>query len=118
MKIRAGIASPGLAKSGHTPKVPLVPWIARFHQSFVRTRTGGEAFDTRIEAFVLGMNETGLTAARCLGREGITVRGFDTSAERPAFRSRYCRGEVCPDPLHEPDDLVRFLRDQVRAGSQ
>src|SRR5688572_32812019 len=91
MKIRAGIASPGLAKSGHTPKVPLVPWIARFHQSFVRTRTGREAFDTRIEAFVLGMNETGLTAARCLGREGITVRGFDTSAERSAFWSRYCR---------------------------
>jgi D-aspartate ligase len=118
MKIRAGIASPGLPRSGHTPKVPLVPWIARFHQPFIRTRTGGEAFDTGIEAFVLGMNETGLTAARCLGREGITVRGFDTSAERSGFWSRYCRAEVCPDPLHQPDDLVRFLTDQVRGGSQ
>lgn len=118
MKIRAGVASPGLPKSSSTPKVPLVPSIPRFHQPFMRTRTGREAFDTQIEAFVLGMNETGLTAARCLGREGISVKGFDTSAKRPGFRSRYCEAEVCPDPLHQPEDLVRFLNHQVRDGSQ
>jgi D-aspartate ligase len=73
---------------------------------------------TRIEAFVLGMNETGLTAVRCLGREGISVRGFDIDAERAAFRSRHCRAEVCPDPLYQPDDLVRFLRHQARDRSQ
>jgi D-aspartate ligase len=82
-------------------------------------RTGREAFDTQIRAFVLGMNETGLTAARCLGREGISVKGFDIDAKRAGFRSRYCRAaEVCPDPLHQPEDLVRFLRDQVRDGTQ
>jgi predicted ATP-grasp superfamily ATP-dependent carboligase len=85
---------------------------------FMQTRTARAAFDTRIEAFVLGMNETGLTAARCLGREGISVRGFDIGARRAGFRSRYCTAEVCPDPLHQPDDLVRFLRHQVRDRSQ
>ena len=66
----------------------------------------------------MGMNTTGLTAVRCLGREGISVNGFDTSAARPGFRSRYCRAEVCPDPLHQPDELVRFLRHQVKDRSQ
>jgi D-aspartate ligase len=85
----------------------------------MRTRTGREAFDTRTEAFVLGMNETGLTAARCLGREGIAVKGFDISAERAAFRSRYCSAtEVCPDPLQQPDDLLGFLRARVGEQSQ
>ena len=85
---------------------------------FVPTRTAKEAFDTRIEAFVLGMNETGLTAARCLGREGISVRGFDIGAGRAGFRSRYCTAQVCPDPLEQPDDLVRFLKHQVRDRSE
>jgi D-aspartate ligase len=85
---------------------------------FIPTRTAREAFDTRIEAFVLGMNETGLTAARCLGREGISVRGFDIGAGRAGFRSRYCTAQVCPDPLEQPDDLVRFLKHQVRDRSE
>jgi predicted ATP-grasp superfamily ATP-dependent carboligase len=75
-------------------------------------RTG--ALDTRTRAFVLGMNATGLTAVRCLGREGISVKGFDTDARRAGFRSRYCKAEVCPDPLHQPEDLVRFLRHQAK----
>jgi D-aspartate ligase len=84
----------------------------------MQTRTDREAFETRIGAFVLGMNETGLTAARCLGREGISVRGFDIGARRAGFRSRYCTAEVCPDPLEQPDDLVRFLEHQVRDRAQ
>jgi D-aspartate ligase len=70
-----------------------------------------------IAAFVLGMNETGLTAARCLGREGITVKGFDVGAKRAGFRSRYCKAQVCPDPLEQPDELVRFLRRQLPDGA-
>ena len=81
-------------------------------------RGGREAFDTQIEAFVLGMNTTGLTAARCLGREGISVKGFDVGAKRAGFRSRYCRAEVCPDPLREPEDLLRFLNRHAGDGSQ
>jgi predicted ATP-grasp superfamily ATP-dependent carboligase len=84
----------------------------------MHARTAGKAFDARIGAFVLGMNETGLTAVRCLGREGIAVKGFDIDARRAGFRSRYCSAEVCPDPLRQPDDLVRFLRHQVGDGSQ
>ena len=64
------------------------------------------------------MNETGLTAARCLGREGISVSGFDIGARRAGFRSRYCTAQVCPDPLEQPDDLVRFLKHQVRDRAQ
>src|SRR4051812_27379746 len=77
------------------------------------------AFDSRIGAFVLGMSATGLTAVRCLGREGIAVKGFDISANGPGFRSRYCKAaEGCPDPLHQPEELVRFLRHQVRHTSE
>jgi D-aspartate ligase len=83
----------------------------------MHTRTAKE-FDTRIGAFVLGMNETGLTAARCLGREGISVRGFDIGARRAGFRSRYCTAQVCPDPLEQPDELLRFLEHQVRDRSE
>lgn len=64
------------------------------------------------------MNETGLTAVRCLGREGVRVKGFDVSAKRAAFRSRYCTAEVCPDPLHQPTELVRFLNRQAGDGSR
>lgn len=81
-------------------------------------RSGGEAFDTGTTAVVLGMNETGLTAARCLGRQGITVRGFDIGARRAGFRSRYCTAEICPDPLQQPDELVRFLNRQFAAGGR
>jgi predicted ATP-grasp superfamily ATP-dependent carboligase len=64
------------------------------------------------------MNETGLTAARCLGRHGISVRGFDIGAGRAGFRSRYCTAEICPDPLHQPEELVRFLNRQFAAGGR
>lgn len=62
------------------------------------------------------MNATGLTAARCLGREGIAVRGFDAGAGRVGFRSRYCRAESCPDPLQQPDELLRLLNRQAGDG--
>ena len=82
-------------------------------------KTGREVFDTRTEAFVLGMNDTALTAIRCLGREGIPVKGFDIGAGRAGFYSRYCReAGVCPDPLEQPDDLVRFLRRQAADRSR
>ena len=110
--------APELRKSSRTPKVALAPSITRSQQPFIQTRSGREAFDTQTAAFVLGMSATGLTAARCLGREGISVRGFDINVKGPAFRSRYCGAEICPDPLHEPDDLVRFLSRQVTDGSR
>src|SRR5439155_8209717 len=75
-------------------------------------------FDTQNQAYVLGMLATGLAAVRSLGREGILVKGFDTNPKFPGFRSRYCKAEVCPDPFHQPDDLVNFLKNQVRGGSQ
>lgn len=85
----AGIASPGLRKSSRPPKVALAPSITRSHEPVMHTTTGRKAFDTRIGAFVSGMNETGLTAVRCLGREGISAKGFDIGAKRAGFRSRY-----------------------------
>jgi len=86
----------------------------------MHTKTAARAFDTGIDAFVLGLSQTGLTAARCLGREGISVRGFDigAGAARAGFHSRYCKADVCPDPLEQPDDLVRFLRRQAGERSE
>ena len=96
----------------------LQPGIApRWRMPFLRG-TGGAVLDTRTGAFVLGMNETGLTAARCLGREGIAVKGFDVSTKRWGFHSRYCTAEVCPDPFRQPDELVRFLNRQAGHGSR
>ena len=80
-------------------------------------KAGSKAFDTHVGAFVLGLNATGLTAVRCLGREGIPVKGFDVSTNRPAFRSRYCRAAVCPDPEQQPDELARFLNQQAGPDS-
>jgi len=92
---------------------------ARRHTPPARSaRTDGKAIDTRTGAFVLGMAATGLTAARCLGRQGIAVKGFDISAKGPGFRSRYCAAEICPDPLHQPEELLRFLRQRVSDGSE
>ena len=75
-------------------------------------------FDTQNEAYVLGLFATGLAAVRSLGREGIPVKAFDSIPKLPGFRSRYCKGEVCPDAVHEPDLLVNFLKDQVRQSSR
>jgi len=100
----------------HFAPAGIAPRLRR--SSRARRATGREGFHTSAEALVLGMNETGLTAARCLGREGISVRGFDVGAGGAAFRSRYCTAAVCPDPLRQPDDLVRFLSRQVEGGAQ
>jgi predicted ATP-grasp superfamily ATP-dependent carboligase len=90
----------------------------RSRKRTTRATSSARAPDTRSAAFVLGMNETGLAAARCLGREAIAVKGFDVSAKRWAFHSRYCTAEVCPDPFGQPDELVRFLNRQARGASQ
>jgi D-aspartate ligase len=117
--IAAGKILTQTALVSNTPKVALAPSIKRSRGPFIRTPTERKGFDTRVEAFVLGMNETGLTAVRCLGRNGISVKGFDIGAKRVAYRSRYCSAAaVCPDPLEQPDDLVRFLRGQVTDRSR
>lgn len=60
-------------------------------------------------AAVLGLFATGLGAVRSLGRAGIRVAGIDPDPSMPGFRSRYCDGYVCPDPVREPERLVDFL---------
>src|SRR5688572_1746763 len=98
------------------------PCAARTPMWGTSVQEQGDRFEnarsTMSRAFVLGMNETGLTAARCLGKEGISVRGFDIGAGRAGFRSRYCTAEICPDPLQQPDQLVRFMRHQAGDRSE
>jgi predicted ATP-grasp superfamily ATP-dependent carboligase len=65
-------------------------------------------------AFVLGLFDTGLAVVRALGRNGVPVYGFDHARDEYGFRSRYGVHEACPDPVHSPDALVRFLT--VKAG--
>ena len=69
---------------------------------------------TNQPAFVLGLFDTGLAVVRALGRAGIPVYGFDSAAHELGFRSRYGVHDRCPDPVREPDELVRFLVDRAR----
>lgn len=63
-------------------------------------------------AFVLGLFDTGLGAVRSLGRVGIPVIGLDSNPDMPGFKSRFCKAKVCPDPVHQSDELLRFLLDE------
>lgn len=66
-------------------------------------------------AFVLGLFDTGLGAIRSLGRLGIPVIGLDSDPRMPGFKSRFCIAKLCPDPIHQPDELARFL---LKEGKQ
>jgi predicted ATP-grasp superfamily ATP-dependent carboligase len=65
-------------------------------------------------AVVLGLFDTGLAVVRALGRAGIPVYGFDSASKEFGFRSRYGMHARCPDPVHQPDELVRFLLEHAR----
>ncbi len=60
-------------------------------------------------AVVLSMYDTGVATARCLGRLGIAVEGYDYDSSMPGFRSRYCNARLCPNPTTDPAGLLRFL---------
>lgn len=64
--------------------------------------------DTRHGAIVLGLFDTGLAAARSLGRAGVAVRGFDYQPQA-GFRSRYGIHERVPNPMEEPGALLDLL---------
>jgi D-aspartate ligase len=66
-------------------------------------------------AWVLGMFETGLTAARSLGRADIPVIGVDSDPSIPGCFSRYVHFLKAPSPLTHPDDLAEWF---VRQGKQ
>jgi len=65
-------------------------------------------------AFVLSLFDTGLGAIRSLGRLGIPVIGLDSDPRMPGFKSRYCIAKLCPDPVHQPEELVRFLLEEAK----
>lgn len=66
-------------------------------------------FERNHTAFVLGLFDTGLGAIRSLGRVGIPVVGFDSDPRMPSFKSRFCSSRLCPNPLQQPEELVKFL---------
>lgn len=72
------------------------------------------SLDRSRHAFVLSLFDTGLGAIRSLGRVGIPVIGLDSDSGMPGFKSRYCTAKSCPDPVHQPDELVQFLLDEGR----
>jgi predicted ATP-grasp superfamily ATP-dependent carboligase len=52
----------------------------------------------------------GLGAIRCLGRAGIPVLALDHRGGTPlGFRSRYCLGLRCPDPLAEEERFIECM---------
>ena len=66
-------------------------------------------FSHNHSAFVLSLFDTGLGAVRSLGRAGVSVIGLDFNPDMPGFKSRYCTAKLCPDPVHQPDEMLRFL---------
>ena len=51
----------------------------------------------------------GLAAIRSLGRIGVPVIALNHGSAALGFRSRFARPRVCPDPVTEEEDYVRFL---------
>src|SRR5438105_3776781 len=67
------------------------------------------AFDRGTAAVVLGLRYNGVGIIRSLGRVGIRVYGLADYPGLPGFKSRYCRAALSPDPVREPERLVRWL---------
>jgi predicted ATP-grasp superfamily ATP-dependent carboligase len=59
-------------------------------------------------AVVFGMFETGLGVARSLGQKGIKVVGVDFKKDI-GFYSRYVSPELCPHPLTEKDQFLKWI---------
>jgi len=74
-----------------------------------RTSPVETSIDRSTTAVVLSLFDTGLGIVRSLGRLGIPVLGLDSDSRMPGFRSRFCIAKVCPDPVSEPERLLRFL---------
>ncbi|MDZ7336938.1 MAG: hypothetical protein ONB30_00205 [candidate division KSB1 bacterium] len=74
--------------------------------------------DRSYPAFVLSLFDTGLGAIRSLGRVGVPVIGLDSDPRMPGFKSRYCKAKPCPNPVHQSEELVRFLLEEGRRLDQ
>ncbi|MEA2527730.1 MAG: D-aspartate ligase [Thermomicrobiales bacterium] len=66
-------------------------------------------------AFVLDINVFGgLGAVRSLARAGVPVVGLGVDPNRFGFASRYCRPLQCPNPVTQPEELLRFFLSEGR----
>jgi predicted ATP-grasp superfamily ATP-dependent carboligase len=66
-------------------------------------------------AFVLDINVFGgLGAVRSLAREGVPVIGIAPDSSRFGFATRYGTAKQCPNPVTQPEDLLRFLLHEGR----
>lgn len=72
------------------------------------------ALNRSYSAYVLSLFDTGLGAVRSLGRAGIPVIGLDSDPCMPGFKSRFCAAKLCPNPVHQPDELAQFLLEEGR----
>lgn len=70
------------------------------------------------KAYVLSLYDTGLAAVRSLGRAGIQVVGLDSDHRMAGFKSRFCTTKLCPNPSHQPDELLHFLIEEGMRQSQ
>jgi D-aspartate ligase len=67
------------------------------------------------QAWVLGLFDTGVQAARSLASQGIPVVGVDCDPRMPGFHSRFIRAELAGSPLDRPEILLEWL---VERGSE
>jgi D-aspartate ligase len=81
--------------------------------------TEGESMTTRPTsgptAYVLDVNVFGgLGAVRSLARAGVLAVGVGVDSERFGFASRYGRSLQCPNPVTQPEELLRFFLHEGR----
>jgi len=65
-------------------------------------------------AIILNMHETGLGAARSLGRRGVRVIGISTGMAGPGRTTRYAEAQSAPDPGDDPDGMCDVLLSLAR----
>lgn len=76
-------------------------------------------FKVEHSSVVLGLGTCGLGIVRSLGVSGIAVDGFDYERTgQSGFYSKYVKASICPHPVYQPKELIRFLTDFSRGKSK
>ncbi|MFD0824466.1 carboxylate--amine ligase [Neobacillus sp. M.A.Huq-85] len=67
-----------------------------------------------IPAVVLDLSATGIGIVRSLAKQGIRVYAYDTEGKYKIGKTRYASCGICPSPVSEEDDLLKFLANLSR----
>lgn len=75
---------------------------------------GEESMRNDIPAVVLDLSATGIGIVRSLAKKGIQVYAYDTEGKYKIGKTRYASCGICPSPVSEEDELLKFLANLSR----